>query len=378
MILRNLAWLVGGLLALSACQPPLLPDTGDLAPLPRQVPAPADNPTTPAKVALGKLLFWDPVLSGEKDVACVTCHHPDHGFADGRALSLGTGAVGLGPDRQDRSGGRIPVVRRHAPTVLNAAFNGWTAEGWPVAEAAPMFWDHRLQGLEAQALAPLLAREEMRGDAYPEAVALDSVVARLRAIPAYVADFAAAFEGGAVTATRLAQALAAYERSLVTPESRFDRYLRGETGALDAEERAGLDQFIQRGCASCHGGPMLSDFKLHRLGVAPHPALSSPDRGDGQDQFRTPSLRNVTRTAPYMHNGMQATLEEVMQFYNDQQSEDPAVANRDLAPLFRDLQGMSNRRRDQIIAFLHSLEDEPVDSQAPTAVPSGLSPGGSL
>ena len=378
MSFSTLRFLAVALLALAACQPPLMPDTGDLAALPLTAPAPADNPTTPAKVDLGRLLFWDPVLSGEKDVSCATCHHPDLGFADGRALSLGTGAVGLGAERVDRSGGRIPVVRRHAPTVVNAAFNGWTAEGFPAAEDAPMFWDHRLTGLEAQALAPLLAREEMRGDAYPEAVALDSVVARLAAIPAYREQFAAAFGSAEITATRLAQALASYERSLIAPNSRFDRYMRGESSALTDEERAGLDQFIVRGCATCHGGPMFSDFKLHRLGVAPHPALSAPDRGDGQDQFRTPTLRNVTRTAPYMHNGTQATLEEVMQFYNDQQSLDPAVANNELAPLFRDLQGMSNRRRDQIIAFLGALEDDPADVSVPAAVPSGLAPGGRL
>ena len=117
---------------------------------------------------------------------------------------------------------------------------------------------------------------------------------------------------------------------------------------------------------------MLSDFKLHRLGVADHGSLVSSDRGNGQDQFRTPTLRNVTLTAPYMHNGTQATLEEVIQFYNDQQSLHPSVADNQLAQEFLDLRGMSNRRRDQIIAFLRTLEGDPADVTPPTRVPSGL------
>ena len=162
-------------------------------------------------VELGRLLFWDPVLSGEMDVACATCHHPDFAYADGRALALGTRSAGLGPDRVDLSGGEIPVLDRNTPTVLNVAFNGVERrrrrggrrddEFAPlpssvddgIAARAPMFWDRRVRSLEAQALVPLTIREEMRGDAYPEELAVDSVVARLRAIPEYVTLFQEVF-----------------------------------------------------------------------------------------------------------------------------------------------------------------------------------------
>lgn len=236
-----------------------------------------------------------------------------------------------------------------------------------------MSWDHRLRSLEAQAMGPLLAAEEMRGRTFAAADALDSLVARLRAIEAYVQLFARAFpDAGPIDSVQLGQALAVYQRSLIAPETRYDRYLRGETSALTAEEITGLDQFVQRGCAACHSGPMLSDFQLHRLGVADHGALDASDRSNGQDQFRTPTLRNVTRTAPYMHNGTQATLEEVMQFYNDQQSLHPSVADNQLAQEFLDLQGMSDRRVAQIIAFLRTLEGDPADVSRPARVPSGL------
>ena len=160
---------------------------------------------------LGRLLFWDPILSGEQDVSCATCHHPDFAYADGRALSLGAGAVGLGPNWVDTSNGRIPIVRRNSMTVLNTGFNGLdrrrrrgsgtrrTFDGTVASveqAAAPMFWDNRVRSLEAQALEPLKATEEMRGTAYTEAAAVDRVVARLRAIPAYVSLFEDVFDDG--------------------------------------------------------------------------------------------------------------------------------------------------------------------------------------
>lgn len=153
-----------------------------------------DAQAEPAEVSLGRLLFWDPVLSGSRDTACATCHHPSLAYADGRDLSLGTGSIGLGPARVDVSDGAIPVVRRNSPTVLNTAFNGVdcrrrrgrrvNAEAFDGTVAsvdqtrAPMFWDSRIRSLELQALEPLKALEEMRGIAYDEDTALDVVVER--------------------------------------------------------------------------------------------------------------------------------------------------------------------------------------------------------
>jgi hypothetical protein len=141
------------------------------AALPLAVPAPADNPTTPERVALGRLLFWDPVLSGQKDVACATCHHPAFGYSDGLDLSIGANGVGMGTARAFAAGHASRLVKRNSQTVLNVAFNGLTASADSTPAAAPMFWDLRVQSLEAQALEPLKALEEMRGRSIATCVA---------------------------------------------------------------------------------------------------------------------------------------------------------------------------------------------------------------
>lgn len=395
---------------------------------PPSVSAPGSDPISQAE--LGRLLFWDPLLSGGKDVACATCHHPDFAYADGRALALGTRATGLGPDRVDGSHGEIPVVKRNTPTILNVVFNGLDRRGrggpggqgggpggrggrgdggFTVLPAsltavdqarAPMFWDNRLHSLEAQALAPLAAREEMRGDAFASDETVAAVVDRLRAVPEYVALFRGVFgEGTAIDAAQLSGAIAAFERTLVTRGSAFDRFLAGDPAALTPEQRRGLDAFTRANCTACHRGPMLSDFRLHALGVKEHPLLTVPDAGDGRFQFRTPSLRNVALTAPYMHNGTLGTLDEVVAFYDRGQSENPSVAAGGngpggrggrggpggaaggapvVDPAFRGVRRMSAAERNDIVAFLGALTDEGFDRAIPARVPSGLKPGGEI
>lgn len=347
--------------------------------LPTRVPFPADNVNTTAKVELGRLLFWDPILSGEKDVSCASCHHPQFGYADGRALSLGVGAVGLGAARRDASSGAIPLVGRNAPTVLNTAFNG-LLQGQTTTDAlrAPMFWDARARSLETQALAPIRSFNEMRGHAFSEEVAVDSVLARLNAIPEYVGLFQEAFNGTRpITMLQLARALAAFERSLVMRSTTpFDRYAQGDDGAMTAQQLRGFETFKAAGCDDCHSGPMFSDFALHRLGVAENAALDTPDDGDGAFRFRTPSLRNVTRTAPYMHNGTLRTLDQVMDFYRDRRSRNPNVSNVDDA--FRTLRRLNQQERSEVIAFLASLTHDDFDQAIPARVPSGLPVGGNI
>jgi cytochrome c peroxidase len=354
---------------------------------------------SPARVALGRLLFWDPILSGNQDVACATCHHPDFAYADGRDLSLGVGAVGLGPSRIDRTDGRIPVVKRNSPTVLNTAFNGAGRRGRrgslrsPEAvdpANAPMLWDNRIRSLEAQALEPLKSREEMRGDAYPEAAAVETVLARLRANEEYVRLFEGAFGADtSIDADRLGQAIAAFERSLLAMNSPYDKFLAGEGNALTARQRRGLEAFDRAGCDRCHEGTMFSDFELHAEGVRENPRLQEPDAGTRRYRFRTPSLRNVALTAPYMHNGMLATLEDVLRFYDRGQSENPAViAGRGrrtsgdgparLAGQFVRVDDMTDNEMRDIVAFLESLTDSNFDRTIPAHVPSGLPPGGLL
>lgn len=380
---------------------------------------PAISARIAAKQELGRLLFWDPILSGNKDIACATCHHPDFAYTDGRDLSLGTRAVGLGPDRVDLSNGQIPVVPRNAPTILNTAFNGLDDrrgrrrrrrdDFGVIAGAleevhqarAPMFWDSRMRGLEAQALQPLEAREEMRGNVYPEAVAVDSVVARLRATPEYVRLFQQVFGTGTeIDAQRLAESIAAFERTLIAVNSPFDRFVAGEEDALTRQQRRGLRAFDEADCTECHDGPMLSDFELHAEGVAENPKLAEPDSGRARFRFRTPALRNVALTAPYMHNGMLATLEDVLRFYDLGRSENPNVLGRrerrdgdrdrdrdrdreddDVARLdrdFRRVDDLSAREMQDIIAFLESLTDPDFDRTIPARVPSGLPPGGRI
>ena len=342
-------------------------------------PAPANNPTTEAKVELGRLLFWDPILSGNNDVSCATCHNPNFGYADAIPLSIGVGGRGLGPQRvgNTRAG-------RNSPTVLNTGLNGWIDEDiFPRAEDAPMFWDIRARSLEEQALGPIANAEEMRGDAYPEDEAIDVVVGRLAAIPEYVTLFAAAFDvdpDEAVTATHLARAIGAFERHLSTPDSAFDRWLAGDDDAMTPQQIRGFDTFRRVGCDRCHTGPMFSDYRLRRIG-APNNTGNATDDGDGTFRFRTASLRNIGRTAPYMHGGTFANLTQVFAFYRRPGTQPPrgqGVLPANIGPLDRDVLGLRFNGQDEadMATFLASLTDITVDTVRPAAVPSGLPVGG--
>ncbi len=330
--------------------------------------APAANPSTDAKVALGRDLFWDPILSGNRDVACASCHHPALGYADGRRTSIGTGGTGLGAQRTIAPG--APTPNRNAMTILDAAFNGLTLDGPSTALGAPMFWDNRARSLEQQALGPIAAESEMRGSAYDAEHILPEVVARLSAVPAYVARFERAFGAGPVTADGVASAIASFERSIVATDASFDRYMRGDATALTAQQLRGMAVFERSGCGGCHAGPMFSDFELHALGVPDLPGAAH-DAGDGRNRFRTASLRFVTRTGPYMHNGVFNTLDDVYRFYlrADDRAADPQ------------LRGVRAPRGDDaadVSAFLAALSDGTVDTTVPASVPSGLPVGGAI
>jgi cytochrome c peroxidase len=355
-------------------------DANDLAALPLTASTPAANASSPAKIVLGRALFWDPVLSGGKDVSCASCHHPANGYADGLDLAIGENGQGLGVARRFRVPNTIPFGQRNTSTVLNAAFNGLTASGVVDPTTAPMFWDSRAQSLETQSVMPVATFEEMRGHQYTEGAALDSVVARLRRIPAYATLFDAAFaEPNPVTATNLGKALACFQRTLLATDSPFDQYMRGDKTALSAQQVQGMNAFVASGCAKCHSGPMLSDYQLHVLGVADNAKNTTSDAGANNTYaFRTPSLRNVALTAPYMHSGTLRTLQDVLIFYDPGRGQAPSanprvpVSQRD--PLFPD------RVTDPqaIIAFLNSLTAASYDRTVPTAVPSGLPVGGNI
>ena len=347
--------------------------------LPQSVIDPADNPRSPEKVVLGKLLFYDPVLSGNKDVACATCHHPKFGFADGLDLPIGVGGEGQGQQRRFGAEGDIPHTKRNAPTLLNVGFNGIDTKGAYNPATAPMFYDLRARSLEAQSLMPIAAFEEMRGHVFSAAGAIDSVLTRLRAIPTYRRSFESVFGGtNPITAQNLGKAIAAYERTLLANNAPYDRYQRGNKSAMTEAQKRGMVLFIQNGCTTCHKGPMFTDYKTHVLGVVDNEKLGNSDKGQNDTYaFRTPTLRNVALTAPYMHSGKLRSLSEVLIFYDA--VKDGVQLNSNIQPTQLDsLLRPRVTRSNDLIEFLHALTDDSFDTSIPSSVPSGLPVGGKL
>ena len=308
---------------------------------------PEDNPTSPEKVALGRLLFFDPVLSEKNDVACATCHQPDLGFSDGRSTSIGT------------SGN---PVTRNAPTL------------WNVGYVRNLFWDGRVQSLEEQALFPLTNPDEMGVQN------LDALVAELLTYPEYAALFTEAFPGETIGLAQVEKALAAFQRTLISNNSPFDRFVAGETDALTPSEQRGLELFrsTKTRCVECHTFPTFTSESFRVIGV------ESDDLGRASvfengliGSFKVPTLRNVALTAPYMHNGALATLTDVIDFYADGGGRIRGVENMDLLVQKIDL---SAQERIDLAAFLLTLTDESNKPEIPEAVPSGLAvlepPGG--
>ncbi len=349
---------------------------------------PLDNPSTVEKVALGKLLFWDPIVGGEKDMACVGCHHPDLGYTDGLDLPIGVNGTGLGPDRIANSGGLILAngtverVPRNAPTIINAAYNGFVSEETFDASNSPHFWDGRASSFEEQSSGPPGSRSEMRGDAYENEVAMDSVVNRLKNIDEYVALFDQCFGGGvdAVTEENFNKAVSAFERSIIAINSPYDRYIEGELTALTEQEKHGLLLFNGKAnCVECHKGAAFNDGSFHRLGIPENPDSpnSMEEGGDkGKDdlyEFKTPTLRNVSLTGPYMHNGIFSTLEEVVDFKIAGVSQNPNIETSELTP-----RNLDAEEKEALVAFLRALTDNSFDKTIPTSVPSGLPVGGSI
>jgi cytochrome c peroxidase len=287
---------------------------------PRKVPA--DNALTDARVQLGRLLFFDPILSADKSVACASCHRPENGFASGPE-----GARGIRGER----------LRRRAPTLFNRAYG------------TAFFWDGRTDTLEAQALRPIEDSAEM-GSKLPD------VLGRLEKSQTYKDRFAAAFPDG-VTATNLARALAGFERVLLRGNSGVDRFRRlGNRAALSSQELHGLWLYEGKGrCWRCHTGANFTDERFHNTGVSWGKAPLDLGRFDvsridgDRGKFKTPTLRGVVLTAPYMHDGSLATLEQVVEFYNQGGGANP---HRDsaLEPL-----GLTKDEMHDLVAFLKSL-----------------------
>lgn len=389
--------ITGAACVLSACSPDTVDDVlsntteaevlataQQFGALPMDADDPNGNRMRRDREELGRLLFYDPILSGEKDVSCATCHHPEFGYGDGRDLPIGVGGRGLGPDRFDGVNDDIGIVGRNAPTVINTAFNGMDVNGNYNPSDAPMFWDNRANSLEEQALGPPHSFEEMRGHAFSEAVTLDSLVARLEDNREYRELFRRAFQGNnPISSETIAMAIASFERTIIAPNAPFDRYVRGENNAMSEQQKRGLMSFVEAGCQTCHSGPMFADWVPHAIGVPEHPDRSGPDAGfAGRYQFRTPTLRNLRYTGPYFHNGVAGTLQEVMTHYLISQAAAQEGGAPDFNPNVQELDPLlaqQSLREDQvsdIIAFMDALNDDNFDRQVPNRVPSGLPVGG--
>jgi cytochrome c peroxidase len=324
----------------------------ELGPLP-VVDHPADNPFSTEKASLGRILFHDPRLSRGGTLACVSCHEPNLAWTDGRAVA--------------EPPGRKP--RRNTPSILNAAFE------------PRLFWDGRAASLEDQVAEALANPGEMAANPA-------EIERLLSGSPAYRRLFAAAFPDGAITFPKVVAAVACFERTVVGGQSRFDDFLRGKSQALTDAEVLGLDLFRREArCLTCHHGPTFSDGRFHNLGLSyygrPHEDLGrhaiTHDSADA-GRFRTPGLRNVTRTAPHMHNGM-FDLEGVLRMYNagmvtakrhPHQLDDPLFPVK--SPLLEPL-GLNRQDLDDLAAFLAALE-EPRNHPRPPELPEiRLAPG---
>jgi cytochrome c peroxidase len=308
---------------------------GDAAPK-----IPADNPMSQAKVELGKKLFYDPSFSFNGKVACATCHIPEHGFADITATGFTS------------AGGQLP---RNTPSAVNAAINQF------------QFWDGRAESLEAQVA-------EVARPAGDTSININKAVKKCATNKEYADLFEKAFAGEA-TSQRFCQAIAAFERTLLAGNTKFDRFLfKGEEAALTQAEKRGYEIFVGKGnCSACHSidkagsNAIFIDNKFHNTGVGAY-GTRMKDAGrynvTGEESdfgsFKTPSLRNVALTSPYMHDGSFPTLESVVEFYNK-----GGNANKYLDPLIKPLHLNSCEKHD-LIEFLKTLSD---DNLAKTYLP---------
>jgi cytochrome c peroxidase len=293
---------------------------------PTKAPVSKVNPSTPEKIALGQMLFFDPRLSGSGVISCATCHNPALGWSD--ALPKGLGHMG----------GRLG---RHTPTIIDVAYG------------EPYFWDGRAATLEDQAKGPLTSSAEMNMPA-------TQAVSRLQSIPGYVAAFERAFPGQGVSLDTFAAAVASYERTVVSSNAPFDKWVQGDEQAVSAGAKRGFVLFNGKAnCAVCHSGWRMTDDGFHDIG------LPSADRGRAaispgivqlEHAFKTPTLRNINQRAPYMHDGSVATLEAVIDHY-DHGFEKRSSLDTQMHPL-----ELTSAQRSDLLEFLNTLTS--VDSPA--------------
>ncbi|WP_334186545.1 cytochrome-c peroxidase [Noviherbaspirillum sp.] len=303
--------------------------------LPANPPYPADNRPTPERVALGKMLFFDPRISRDGNMSCASCHNPMLGWSDG--LATGRGFQGQ-------------LLGRASPTVINAAYN------------TIQMWDGRKKTLEDQAMGPLEAGSEMNTD-------IERFFAWMNSNQGYKAAIAKAYPGEPMNADTFRKAIASYERTLVSRNSPFDRWVAGEPKAMSKEQLRGMMIFMnpdKGNCAVCHSAPNFTDNGFHNIGLASF-AADNPDLGRyahkpvaiNRGAFKTPTLRDVERTAPYFHDGSAKTLLDVVEHYV-KGGEVRNNLSKNIKPL-----NLTQQEKEDLVAYMKALSSPPIKVDFP-------------
>ncbi|MBR1218873.1 c-type cytochrome [Bradyrhizobium sp. U87765 SZCCT0131] len=295
---------------------------------PATIPFPDSNPFSTAKHTLGEKLFFDPLLSGSRTISCASCHNPALSWSDGLPRAIGAR--------------RMPL---RSPTLIDVAF------------IEPLGWDGKFADLESVTFGPLSSAANMD-------ITEHELIKRLSAAPGYADAFARAYGDSKVTRPRIEQALATYQRTIVAGEAPFDRWIMGDDNAIGAQAKRGFALFNGKAnCAACHSGPSFTDGSFHDIGTA-----TGDDIGRGQMfptsvklryAFKTPTLRDVARRPPYMHDGSAATLREVIDLY-DRGGIDRPSRSPEIKPL-----GLTGEEKADLIAFLQTLDGAPVTPSPP-------------
>lgn len=335
LFLLGAVWL--GLFGLGA--QPGVADDSFYEPIPKMK-YPANNPWSEEKEELGKMLYFDPRLSGSNWISCATCHSPGLGWGDGLPRAIGHGQKELG---------------RHSPTVINSGF------------FEVQMWDGRKQTLEDQAKGPIEAAGEMNQN-------VGELMEELKAIPGYVKRFNDVFGSAGLTFDNVAKAIATFERSVVSNNSPYDYYMKGNKEAMSPSAVNGMNLFFGKAkCGICHNGPAFTDSGFHNIGVKQHGPLKE-DLGrynitkedSEKGAFKTPGLRHVSRSAPYMHDGSEATLTDVVKFYNR-----GGDNKMNISPFITPLE-LTDQEVSDVVEFLKALEGEPIEVTLPELPPAAL------
>jgi cytochrome c peroxidase len=298
---------------------------------PAEIPYPDDDPYSASKAKLGRILFFDPIFSASGSVSCASCHKPDLAWEDGLPVAVGDARQAL---------------KLKTPTLLDDAWLDCLG------------WDGRFHSLEQVTFAPIVSTGNMN-------MSESGVVARLSSIPDYVRTFAATFDDGAINRKNIEMAIATYERSIISTDAPFDHWAMGDENAIDASAKRGFAIFNGKGrCAECHSGWAFSDGSFHDIGVAKDNDIGRgrlfPTSVKLRHAFKTPTLRDVTRRAPYMHDGSVPTLEAVIDLYNK-----GGIARPSRSEVIKPL-GLTSGEKADLLAFLQTLTSKPQPVEVPT------------